>query len=89
MNVKKTLLEDDYDDLMASLVVLITHHSLDKSTETLATIVERFAQLSNHPHIDLFPNQRMVIAKLQNLWKAKLFSHQTKLSNLHAKPVLH
>ena len=72
----------DYDDLMASLFVLITHHSLNKCGNSLTTIVERLNQISAHPEIELYPNQKLVIAKIHNLWRAKLFSYRNG-SRLH------
>ena len=72
----------DYDDLMASLFVLITHYSVVECGDTLLKIVKRIVQLSKHPDIDVFPNQRMAIAKMHNIWKAKLFNHETQSMNL-------
>jgi len=73
---------NDYDDLMASLFVLITHHSLNSCGNSLSIIVERLNQISAHPEIELYPNQKLVIAKMHNLWRAKLFSHQNR-NRLH------
>ena len=75
----------DYDDLMASLFVLITHYSVAECGDTLPKIVKRLAQLSTHPDIDVFPNQRMAIAKMHNIWKAKLFNHEMQAINLSYK----
>lgn len=70
--------EVDFDDLMASLFVLMTHHSLTQSDSVLEPIVERLHQLSRHTEIELYPNQQKVISKMQHLWRTRLFSAQTK-----------
>jgi len=68
----------NFDDLMASLFILVTHHSLAQCNATLPVIVERLNQLSHHPEIEFFPNQQKVIAKMQQLWRARLFQEQTR-----------
>ncbi len=83
----KTLTEDnnlksnhevDYDDLMASLFVLVTHHSLTQCELTLPKIITRLHQLSHHPEIEFYPNQQKVISKMHHLWKTRLFNIESK-----------
>ncbi|MFT4629780.1 MAG: hypothetical protein ACI8PV_000894 [Dinoroseobacter sp.] len=74
----QTKIEDrDFDDLMASLFVLVTHHSLTNCGCTLSTIVERLDQLCRHPHIELYPQQLKVLLKMRQLWLTHLFKQST------------
>ena len=92
--MKKNKINSDaeFDDLIASLFVLITHFSINNNGETLVKIVTRLSQLSEHPHVDLFPIQQMAIAKMQNIWKAKLFNYEMNATPVKAKqyaPLVH
>jgi len=78
MQLENNSTEANFDDLMASLFLLVTHHSIDKCSSTLPIIVERLHQLSHHPEIEFFPNQQKVIAKMQQLWRAQLFKQQVQ-----------
>jgi len=58
---------------MASLFVLLTHHSLIQCQASLTPIVERLNKLCQHSEIDHYPNQLKVLAKMRQLWRTKLF----------------
>jgi len=76
--MQATASEADFDDLMASLFVLVTHHSLTQSESALESIVDRLHKISHHSEIDLYPNQQKVINKMQHLWRTRLFNMQLK-----------
>lgn len=63
----------DFDDLMANLFVLITHHSLTQCQASLSHIVERLNRLCHHPDIELYPKQLKVLIKMRQLWRTHLF----------------
>ena len=65
--------EQSFDDLMASLFVLVTHHSLTQCENTLPQIVDRIHSLTHHTDIEYYPNQLKVLLKMQTLWRTKLF----------------
>ena len=65
--------EATYDDLMASLFVLITHYSLSQCESTLKVIVDRLDTLCDHSEIEFYPNQFTVITKMKRVWQTKLF----------------
>jgi len=73
--------EDNFDELMASLFVLVTHYSLNKSNSILSTIVDRLDILCKHSEIELYPNQLIVLSKMRQLWRTKLFNIQ--ISEVH------
>jgi hypothetical protein len=74
----QTKIEDrDFDDLMASLFVLVTHHSLTNCGCTLSTIVDRLDELCRHPDIELYPQQLKVLLKMRQLWLTHLFQQAT------------
>ncbi|MBL4671193.1 MAG: hypothetical protein JKX81_02945 [Arenicella sp.] len=66
--------EASFDDLMASLFVLVTHHSLTQCEASLDPIVERLNILCQHSEIEHYPNQLKVLAKMRQLWRTKLFN---------------
>ncbi len=68
--------EVTFDDLMASLFVLVTHHSLNQCDSTLSVIVDRLDVLCKHSEIELYPNQQIVLSKMRQLWRTKLFNVQ-------------
>ena len=68
--------EGSFDDLMASLFVLITHHSLTQCQGSLNPIVERLNKLCSHSEIEHYPHQMEVLAKMRQLWSTKLFDAQ-------------
>ena len=70
------VLERSFDDLMAGLFVLITHHSLTQCEASLQPIVERLNKLCQHSEIELYPNQMKVLAKMRQLWRTKLFNYE-------------
>ena len=65
--------EVSFDDLMASLFVLVTHHSLTQCQASLEPIVERLNKLCHHSEVEHYPNQLKVLAKMRQLWLTKLF----------------
>lgn len=69
----------DFDELMASLFVLVTHHSLTQCPASLSPIVDRLNELCRHPDIELYPQQLKVIAKMRQLWRTHLFKNENKL----------
>lgn len=66
-------LEVTFDDLMASLFVLVTHYSINQSESVLKVIVDRLDTVCHHPEVELYPNQLVVLAKMRRLWRTKLF----------------
>lgn len=66
--------ESSFDDLMASLFVLVTHHSLTQCEASLTPIVDRLNTLCQHSEIEHYPNQLRVLAKMRQLWSTKLFN---------------
>ncbi|MBX2847186.1 MAG: hypothetical protein KTR16_02610 [Acidiferrobacterales bacterium] len=73
--------EVSFDDLMASLFVLITHYSLNNNDTTLSVIVDRLEVICKHSEIELYPNQLVVLGKMRQLWRTKLFNVQ--ISEVH------
>lgn len=65
--------ERDFDDLMANLFALVTHHSLTQCESVLPQIVERIHGLTHHADIECYPHQLKVLLKMQTLWRTKLF----------------
>ncbi|MGK0374522.1 MAG: hypothetical protein ACJA2E_000991 [Arenicella sp.] len=65
--------EISYDNLMANLFVLVTHHSLTQCQASLMPIVERLNLLCQHSEIEHYPNQLRVLNKMRQLWRTKLF----------------
>lgn len=73
--------EDSFDDLMASLFILITHHSLNQCQASLNPIVERLNKLCRHSEIEHYPEQLKVLGKMRQLWRTRLFDvEQTAMS---------
>ena len=70
--------ELSFDDLMANLFVLVTHHSLTQCEASLPIIVDRLHQLCHHSEIELYPNQMKVLAKMQQLWRTRLFKAENR-----------
>jgi len=68
--------DGSFDDLMASLFVLVTHHSLTQCEASLKPIVERLNKLCQHSEIEHYPNQMKVLSKLRQLWRTRLFDAQ-------------
>lgn len=71
--------ESSFDDLMASLFVLVTHHSLTQCSASLSPIVERLNCLCRHSEIEHYPRQLKVLAKMRQLWTTKLFDVEHSL----------
>ncbi|GAA6136692.1 hypothetical protein NBRC116583_04390 [Arenicella sp. 4NH20-0111] len=71
--------EQDFDDLMAGLFVLVTHHSLTQCDNALPQIVDRIHLLTHHVDIECYPNQLKVLLKMQTLWRTKLFRREVSL----------
>ncbi len=79
LTVKPCENESCYDDLMASLMVLVTHHSLTQCSASISAIVERLNLLCSHSEIEHYPNQLKVLSKMRHLWRTKLF--EVEVSN--------
>ncbi len=73
MQTQNEAQEGSFDDLMASLFVLVTHHSLTQCDASISPIVERLNLLCQHSEIEHYPNQMKVLAKMRQLWRTKLF----------------
>lgn len=65
--------DNNFDDLVASLFVLITHHSLTKCESALPQILDRIHELTQHADIECYPEQLRVLLKMQALWRTHLF----------------
>ena len=65
--------DDSFDDLMAGLMVLITHHSLTQCQNSLPSIVDRLKRVCTHSDLEHYPEQMLVLAKMRQLWETKLF----------------
>ncbi len=76
LTVKPSESESCYDDLMASLMVLVTHHSLTQCSASISAIVERLNLLCSHSEIEHYPNQLKVLSKMRHLWRTKLFESE-------------
>lgn len=74
--------EDSFDELMASLFVLITHHSLSQCEACVAPIVERLNKLCCHSEVEHYPEQLRVLAKMRQLWRTRLFEIEQKKMSL-------
>jgi len=81
-NSRTKKLDDSYDDLIASLFVLVTHHSLTQCEASIEPIVTRLNLLCEHGDIEHYPNQRQVLLKMRQLWRTKLFKSQLS-STIH------
>jgi len=66
------------DDLIASLFVLVTHHSLTQCEASVPVIVDRIHELCHHSEIELYPNQMKVLSKMLQLWRTRLFRAQNR-----------
>lgn len=73
-----TTQEASFDELMANLFVLITHHSLTQCQKAIPIIVERLEILCRHSEIEYYPHQLTVLAKMHRLWRTQLFKLQTE-----------
>lgn len=73
--------EDSFDDLMASLFVLVTHHSLSQCQASLSPIVERLNKLCRHSEIEHYPEQLKVLGKMRQLWRTRLFEIEQSAVN--------
>ena len=65
--------EAPFDDLMAELFTLITHHSLTQCENTLPKIIDRIHELTQHDDIEYYPRQLNVLLKMKTLWHTHLF----------------
>jgi hypothetical protein len=57
------------DQLQATLFILMTQYSFDKSPLIAAAIVDHLHKLLQHPCINLLPAQYAALAKLLNKWR--------------------
>lgn len=69
----ETHAEEPLDELMASLLTLVTHHSLNQCQSCAVNIVERLNKVCGHSEIEHFPEQMRVMAKMRQLWRTRLF----------------
>ena len=65
--------ERNLDELMSSLFVQLTHHSITNCPASAPTIVKLLELLSSHSELEFFPQQQKVIIKMQHLWKTRMF----------------
>lgn len=65
--------DESFDDLMADLFVLVTHHSLTQCDSALPKIIKRIRQLTHHLDIECYPRQFKVLLKMESLWRTRLF----------------
>lgn len=65
--------EMPFDDLMAGLFVMVTHHSLTQCEASIPCIVERLDALCRHSEIIFYPQQQKVLTRMRQLWKTRLF----------------
>lgn len=70
--------EASYDELMANLFALITHHSLTQCQSALQPIVDCLNALIDQPETEYYPSQRAVFCKMRTLWSTRLFKVQQK-----------
>jgi len=68
--------EGSFDESMAALFVLITHHSLTQCDTAVPNIVECLNDLCDHSEVQLYPKQMKVLIKMRQLWRTRLFRHQ-------------
>ena len=73
--------EESFDELMASLFVLITHHSMNQCEASVVSIVDSLNKLCEHSEIEYYPEQFKVFSKMKQLWNIKLFETQQFKSN--------
>ena len=73
---ENTSKEDSFDESMAALFVLITHHSLTQCEHAVPNIVERLDHLCHHSEIEHYPSQMSVLIKMKQLWSTRLFRSQ-------------
>ena len=78
----KSSSERNLDELMSSLFVQLTHHSITNCPGCAPTIVDLLKQLAAHSELEFFPQQQKVIIKMQHLWKTRLFLLKSD-NNLH------
>ncbi|MCH2191176.1 MAG: hypothetical protein MK188_09655 [Gammaproteobacteria bacterium] len=72
-NQQKLASEAPFDELMAELFTLITHHSLTQCENTLPKIIDRIHDLTQHDEIEYYPQQLNVLLKMKTLWHTRLF----------------
>ncbi|MEM7360165.1 MAG: hypothetical protein AAF431_13775 [Pseudomonadota bacterium] len=65
--------QNSYDQLIASLFVLLTHHSLTHSDDSADAIVSKLNILCEHSDIEYYPDQHRVFLKMRKLWRIKQF----------------
>ena len=65
-----------FDELMADLFTLLTHHSVTQCETVLPKIIERIHQLTHHLDIECYPNQQRVLLKMNTLWLTRQFRQQ-------------
>lgn len=66
--------ESSFDDLMANLLLLVSHQTLAPCSLSLPSIVERLQELCAHSELEHYPRQMRVLIKMQQFWETKLFN---------------
>jgi len=64
-----SLADQHIDQLQAGLFHLMTQYTFSHSAVVAAEIVDHVQRLLDHPHIELLPAQRGVLAGLLNKWQ--------------------
>ncbi|NNM00409.1 MAG: hypothetical protein HKO62_06635 [Gammaproteobacteria bacterium] len=59
------------ETLQTELLVAITRYGLHPDPGTAREIVAQIGALHRHPHSELFPEQRRVLAQLSRVWQLK------------------
>lgn len=62
-----------FDAMMAKLLVLVTHHSLTGCRASITPIMHYLNALTSHADLEHFPEQRVVLAKMRQLWMTEQF----------------
>ena len=72
-NRQELCAETPFDELMAELFALVTHHSLTQCENILPKIIDRIHELTHHGDIEYYPRQLSVLLKMKTLWHTRLF----------------
>jgi len=67
--------QDPLDKLQAGLFYLMTQYTFNHSPTVAAEIVDQVNALLRHPHIELLPAQRAMLAAILNKWRIHRSSH--------------
>lgn len=64
--------ESGFDQTLAELLLLITHHGISENQAVLESIIDRLDALCKQSELEFFPQQQLVIHKIRKLWQLKL-----------------